>query len=318
MLRAARRPLLTLVVTFAVASLIFIGQVRRPKMYEAEVGLLITEGAFSSDGRPRPRGELRAFIGRAALAAPQLESVIQRHDLGRILGATSSDDAVVRVRNLIWVQVSHDYFEVYREVSDPPRSARVTIGFAAPDPALALAVAQDLGRLVAETQTAREAETAAMRVDELRVLAEAASGRAKARSEELEETRRAMSQQPSAPSRLDVDRLAEIVQAAKNTAKAAAADVVEAQLQAQAVRQIGGLVEVVDPGVPLWQSVPRGRRLLNQAAISLFFAVFLAVFLVGALDPTIRDEQDLSRAGFRPLGRIPVGGAPAVRDGVVQ
>ena len=72
--RCWHRPYLTLAVTLLLAAGLFTVQIRRPKLYKAEVGLLIIEGAFAADGRPRPRGELRSFIEAAVLAAPRLVS----------------------------------------------------------------------------------------------------------------------------------------------------------------------------------------------------------------------------------------------------
>jgi len=104
------------------------------------VGLLITEGAFAPDGRPRPRGELVGFINQAAFADARLGDLIGKHDLVRRLGATDRADALARMRKLIEVHTWHDYFEGYRQGDDPPRTVRVSIGFSAPDPETALAV----------------------------------------------------------------------------------------------------------------------------------------------------------------------------------
>lgn len=274
-------------------------------MYDAEVGLLVTEGAFASDGRPRPRGELRSFINRTAFTTAHLEALIRKHDLARKLGGSSSANVEPHVRRLISMETWHDYFEGYRQSSDPPRSARVTIGFTAPDPALALAVAQDLGKLVAETQAARLAEAANQRVEDLRILADAAGARAKTQRMEFERERWQESLEPTAGSRLRINNLSTAASAAQLAAHEATTRLVEAQLQMQATRQMGGLVEIVDPGLPLWQTASRARRLANQAILSAFLAGLLAVILVGAFDTTIRDEQDLRRIGIRPLGTVP-------------
>jgi hypothetical protein len=312
--RSAHRPFVTLAVALVLGGFVFV-QVRRPKMYEAEVGLLITEGAFAADGRPRPKGELRTFIDEVVFAAPRLEALVRKHDLVDKLGGSSQTATVARVRRLVEVNTWHDYFESLRQPTGPPRSVRVTISFSAPDPALALAVAKALGELVAETQTARESEAAAARVEGLRVVAEGAAARARDRHEELDQARRS-SMESTAISRSRVDQLVRAAGAADDASKTAAANLFEAQLRARAVHQVGGLVQIVKPGLPFFQTASRGRRLANQVALASLLGFFFAVILVGAFDPTVRDDGDLRRAGFRPLGRVPVGGHHSSHAGV--
>jgi hypothetical protein len=296
----------TLVLTLVLAAMIFAMQARRHKMYAAEVGLLITEGAFATDGRPRPRGELRAFINEVIFVTARLQNLISKHDLVKRLGGTGQADTVDRLRNLIEVNTWNDDFEGYRQRDDLPRSARVTIAFSAPDSALALAVARDLGELVAETQTARELEAAVARVDGLRVIAENATARAARQDEYLARERDLSLRQPSTYWDLRLRQLAQSARFASQYARGAAADLFDAELQVRNLRDFRRLVQVVDPGVPPWQAVSRGHRLSRQAAVALLLAGFLAVILVGAFDPKVLDDQDLLRAGLRPLGRVPV------------
>jgi hypothetical protein len=286
--------------------MIFAVQVRRPKMYAAEVGLLITEGAFANDGRPRPRGELRAFINDGIFVAARLESLISKYDLDMKLGGAGQADTVARLHNLIEVNIWNDDFLGYRQRDDRPRSARVTIAFSAPDAALALAVARDLGELVDDTQTARESEAAAARVSGLRVIAESATARAASQTELLAREKEDALTQPNRYLDLRVHQLAQAVRVAKEYSRAVAADLFNAEVQARDLRSIRRLVQVVDPGDPPWQTVSRSHRLMRQAAQSLLVAVFLAAILVGAFDPKVLDDQDLRRAGLRPLGRVPV------------
>jgi hypothetical protein len=314
--RARHRRFVTLSLTLVLAGMFFAVQVRRPRKYEAEVGLLITEGAFAADGRPRPRGELRAFINHAISVAARLEGVISKHDLRKKLGGSSQADTVDRVRKLIEVHTWHDYFEGYRQRMDPPRSVRVTIGFSAPDPSLALAVARDLGELVAETQTAHESEVAAAHVDGLRLLAETAAARAADQYQQLGRAREEAWGHPSGAEDLRLRQLGHAAKVAEDASKSAAVNLVDAQIQALAVRRIGGLVQVVDPGLSLSDTVSRAERLVRWAVLSLFAAIFLAVILVGAADPTILDEQDLRRAGLRPLGSLPVSSGRSSGAGV--
>lgn len=306
--RARRWPLVTSGLALGIAAILFVVQARRPTLYSAEVGLLITEGAFAADGRPRPRGELRAFVTRTILGMGNLEALIREHRLVSRLGEASESATIDRMRQSIEVYTWHDDFEGYRQTVDPPRSARVTIGFSAPDPELALAVASALGTLVAETQIAREADTIAARVETLRMVAEGESIRAAGLRAQLDKARREASNQSAGGSTLPDERLERASQAAEASWKSAAAELVDAQLQAHAGRQAGSLVQVVDQGVPFWRNLPRRQRQARQAAVSIVTGLFLAVVLVGAFDPRIRDERDVLRMGLRPLGSVPAYG----------
>jgi hypothetical protein len=304
--RARRRLFVTLGLTLVLAAMILAVQARRHKMYEAEVGLLITEGAFDTDGRPRPRGELLAFINDVIFATARLESLISKHDLVKRLGGAGQADTVARLRKLVEVNIWNDDFLGYRRRDDQPRSVRVTIAFSAPDSALALAVARDLGKLVAETQTARVSEAAAARVDGLRAIAESAAARAASQNEQLVREQDAATSPQSGYLDLRLHQLARAAKMAEAASRAAAADLFDAEVQAREIRGSDRLVQVVDPGAPVWATVSGSMRMVRLAALSLFLAVFLAVILVGAFYPSVFDEQDLRRVGLRPLGRVPV------------
>jgi hypothetical protein len=304
--RARRRPWVTLGLTLVLAGIFVAVQARRPKMYTAEVGLLITEGVLKSDGHPRPHGELRAVIDDAIFVTARFEEMVDKHDLVKKLGLSSKAVAVAKVKKLIEVEVWQDYFDSYRRSTDPPRSAHVTIGFSAPDPETALAVARDLGELLAAAQIARESDAAAARVAGLRAIAESAAARAVRQNERARRERENLVTRPGERLAPAPEQISFATRAADQTARAAAVELFDAQLQIREIRNPGRLVQVVDPGISLWQKVPLRARLVRQAEVSLVLALFLAVVLVGALDPTVRDEQDLRRVGLQPIGSIPV------------
>jgi murein DD-endopeptidase MepM/ murein hydrolase activator NlpD len=257
---------------------------------------------------------LLGFIDRAVFTAPRLEALATNYDLVRKFRAPNQEVAVDRMRQHIDVGIWQDYFADYRQGQDPPRTVRVTIEFSAPDPETALAVARDLGQLVAETQTQREADSAAESVKGKRILAESAAARANSLHEEFERMKVDALEQPGGNAYVGLQRMKAAVQAADAASAALAGDLVDAQLRERAIRQVGHLVQVVDPGAPLWSTLSRAERLAGQGALSLGLGIFLAVFLVGALDPTIRDEQDLRRVRIPYLGNIPASTDDIVRE----
>jgi len=150
-------------------------------------------------------------------------------------------------------------------------------------------------------------------VNGLRVIAESAAARASSQKELLDRQKEEALRQPNRYLDLRVQQLALALQVTKEYARAAAADLFDAEIKTRDARSIQRLVQVVDPGVPLWKTESRSHKLLRQATLSLLVAVFLAVILVGALDPTVLDDQDLRRVGLLPLGRVPVSGGSSSR-----
>lgn len=303
--RSRHRPLVTIGLTLVLAGVFFAVQARRHRMYSAEVGLIITEGVLTREGQPRPRGELRAFINNAIFVTARLETLVDKHDLVKKLGVPSRALAVANVRKFTDVSVWQDHFESFRQSADPPRSARVTIGYSAPDPATALAVARGLGEIVAETQTARETDAAVARVAGLRAIAENAAARAARQSEYAWRERENALRLPGDLPRHEPTHVSS---AAQQAARAAAVELFDAQLQSNAIRESGRLVRVVDSGIPMWQTMSPRARLVRQGGLALLLAVVLSMILVGAADPTVRDDQDVHRVGLRLLGSIPVCG----------
>lgn len=276
-------------------------------MYEAELRLLISEGAFTDDGRPRPSGELREFVRRAVFAPTHLDPLIEKHDLVARLKADDLDGARSKIRKLLEINTGFNYFESYRESSDPPRTARVTATFSAPDPTLALAVARDVGQIIAETQTARAAEIADAQVEGLRILADETAGKLVDLEKQLDRAKEAATGQANPLLEGYLQQLTQQMRVAEAATERVEADLVDAQLRARSIRQAGPLVQVVDAGLPFWRAAPRAERLLRQGMVAIVAAAIAALLLVGAFDPTVLDEGDLRRAGLKAIGSLSVG-----------
>ena len=302
--RARRRPVLTLGLALVLALGFFAVQARRRQMFEAEVGLLISEGAFAADGRPRPPGELRAFINRAIFTKDHLDTLVRKHDLVTKLQAGSLEGAKSRLRKLVEIETWHDYFEGYRDHLDPPRSARAAITFSAPDPALASAVVRDIAEIVIETQTQQATDIGNARMEGLRLLAENAAGRAVDLEKQLLRVREEAFSDRSPITNDDLLQLSKLVQVAQSSARGAEAALVDAQLGTRAVRQLGDLVHVMDRSNSFWSAISPRARLTRQIILSLLLAGLAAIALIGALDPTVLDEEDIERAGLVPIGTV--------------
>jgi hypothetical protein len=227
---------------------------------------------------------------------------MKRHQLGgkvARVGQDASDRNGVRVEAHVW----DDEFEDHRYV-DPARSIPVTITISAAEPSLAVAVAQDVGELVAQVVASLQSEAAAALAKELRARFETAVAEAARQNELLEgESAHAVGRHDRDPD-LHMLGIAQGARMAEQRASIAAAALIEAQMQASDGGQSGHLVHVLDPGVPFWRDTARGGRLAREVTLSLGLAVVLATILVGAFYPSVMDEQDLLRVGLTPLGKV--------------
>src|SRR5262249_49114050 len=127
-------------------------QARKPPLYRARVGLLMTEGTLNDDDRPMPQGEIKNFIERVALSTPNLFEIVKRYNLVERRDGGSPVLSGAAMRKRIEVVVFEDYFSDFRTRNGPARSARIAITFSANRPGVAEKVVRDLGELVVDAE----------------------------------------------------------------------------------------------------------------------------------------------------------------------
>ncbi len=161
--RGAGRSVTTLVVG-ALAALAVVGivVVLEPP-YEPRYLLRVVETDRDPGTMPRPRRELRQYVLDAVFTSDALFGVIQKHDLYPGLMRHSRRAALESFRDDTDVDVYRNYFVEARAAHEAPRSARIAVRYRSDDPAVALAVTRDLGKLIVERERAdrtKEAEQA--------------------------------------------------------------------------------------------------------------------------------------------------------------
>ncbi|MBE7478444.1 MAG: hypothetical protein HS104_00410 [Polyangiaceae bacterium] len=111
---------------------------------------------------PRARRQLAEYVREGILTSEALLGVMERHDVYPTLRRSNPPAAIESFREDIDIEVHQNYFLEERTVADAPRSARLVLSFRAKEPALALAVTRELGRLVVEReQNARKQQAQA-------------------------------------------------------------------------------------------------------------------------------------------------------------
>jgi hypothetical protein len=152
--RALVRLRTTLAVTALLALAVVVFRAQQHRSFRAEVIFRVTEGDIEFRTSPRANKDLKDFVSGTAFATPRLLEVIRRHGLYRKKMAADPLKAVESMREDIEVEVARNYFMIERGPDDPPRSAVVSIEYRGGDPDTALAVVQDLARLVEDQESA--------------------------------------------------------------------------------------------------------------------------------------------------------------------
>ncbi len=309
--RAARRPVLTLGLAFALTAGAVHLRTRKPPTYEATIIMAITEGGhdITQKNAPRPPAQLKAYMSDVALSSSRLEQVMVDHDLYPSLRRLDMKKAIDAFREDIDIDVYNNYFLLERSPNDPPRSARVAVTFVAGRQHIAQDVVHALGALVVEEEahsrqdaTARAAASAADGVETLRAdlleqraavtrlelsFAHAKGDDALALEVELENRRRELR---AAQDRLDKAGLEQL----------------DLDLRARMeARDLGLRFEIAEETLDV-SGLPLGRKKLAFLIVAvLAIALPLSAVFVGAFDTRIHDLEDVRRLGMVGVGHVP-------------
>jgi uncharacterized protein involved in exopolysaccharide biosynthesis len=266
-------------------------RLRHPPIYEVTAGLRVTEGALGAseaDSEELGTGALRTHIQQLAFSRPHLFALMARHPES-FPPQGDKELALETLRGRIDVEITQNEFMEWHERDDPPRSVRVHISYRDPLPAPAWAIANELARLVIDTERARAQETRGRE----RAAADAALSHAGDRLEAAEAAGLSSVAQPKAGAAARL-RLLEV-----------AREATDANLLAQAAGGDQTLrFEITDEGrIP--RPYTRVGALVRGAVI---FVVLLTVgwLLAGAFDPRVLLAGDLTISGLAVLGALPL------------
>ena len=268
----------------------------RHVVYSAQVVLWATAGrpettADSDAGM----GKLRGYIREWAFTGDHLLEVMGRYEHEFPGVSARPAEAIESMRRATEVKVASSDFIEDRAADDPPPSARITVGYTAATPELALALARELARLVVSSALSRQGEIAT----------HAAAGTAAALKKS--ETSFEETFQGGSDGTLDRAQLGSALRAAEAARaglRAAVIAATDATLASRTDADNGTIrFNVVD-----WGQAPplRSKALFAEELIALFSIGLLAsCLLAGAFDPRILDRSDLTDAGLTVLGQVP-------------
>jgi hypothetical protein len=237
-----------------------------------------------SEGQTMARGELgvgalRAHLRELTFTRGRLTDMIKSHPAEFPGAARDPDGALEDLMERIQVDISPGDFIEERQESDPPRSARVTVGFTASKPDVAWRITQALTDLMIDSAVARQRAA---------LLREQAGAQSAVERAQLHSDDTTIAKPHSVALRL----------------KATEAQAAAVQLGLRAAEEQQALrFELVDPGrVP---DLATRSSLIGDGIATFAIALLAACLLAGALDPRVVDSGDVTALGIPLLGQLP-------------
>lgn len=304
--RAKRRWFLVLLVTSALAGLLVVRELRKQRFYESTIVLTATEGEQSEDAVAHTTIRLQDHVYHAVFTDKVLTELMVKYEFRPDLQKSNPRFALEQFRDLIDVEIYKNEFTLPRFPESPPRSARIGISARYPDPDIALALTRDLGDLVIQ----RDADIRRERFEaHLRVANDMVSLTSQEVDRLVSEVEYALAAEETIP-----DRRGEFKVKADSAARAlvaAQARLTEAEGTKQKLQRSKNAdsqslelsYDRADWGAP--ERRENRTWLLIRTILFGFFGLLPIVALtVGAFDPRVYDENDVSRLGLKSLGRV--------------
>jgi len=300
--RARTRPVRTLGITLLLSLAMVAWRVHRPRTYPARVVLRVTEDNVDSAVQPPLQRQLRQYVADVVFSTTRLWKVLKTLEPGRDLEAA---------RDNLEVEVYRNEFVAAREADQPPRSARIAIGYRSRDPQVAAEVVRRLGQLVADEETRVRTEQVAALEQAYAHAAADAQAALDACRQDIAKTELAL----AAPALTGTDRAGlqvELVELKRQEEalqwRLSEADQRKAVVDLRAhleSQRLGLRFEVVDLTPPARVTLVERFELVLIGLIAFTLLLPLVVVAVGALDDRVYDLEDVRRLGLEPAGHVP-------------
>ncbi len=309
--RVRVRPWPVILVTLALTALVVWRFGLKPRLYTADVVLVLHEGALANpDDSTIPFDQLKDYVSHVLLPDVEVEKIIEKRAPGRIarVGAPFALSTFYdRVEILIWKN-SFAYYD--EEDANAQKSARIGIEVSDEDPDVALDVARDLSRIAIATHDAQRrtlttelADTVTSMRDAVnQELAEASSRRAEKQAAVDDAKAAGNNGRASAllveVATLDqqIKRLSDRMKAIEISPDTLAEQVTEAGL--------GTRISMADQFKP--EKVEQSWILIAMLAAVVGTMTMIGASLVfGSFDARVHDTEDVARLGLPVLGHVP-------------
>jgi len=295
--------LITGAVTYKIAT--------KPRIYEADVVLALTEGSLAQSKHSIPFDQLKGYVSSVLMPDAKLIKLVEKRNLHRLRKKFGDQYALTELRDQIEIEIWRNSFLYYdAEDANTQKSARIGLTVIEGDPDLAFDIAHDLASIVIESHEEQRQKIADDLAREVKLMRETMLSRLAAAENAL-----TIKQTAAAMARKDgKEGLAAALQV-DITALAAERKHIEGQLSA--IRQSPELFADRNTRAGLDTSIAvveerRPERQEQSAFVLVMIVVVVgtvafigsAVF-IGAFDSRVHDTDDVSRLGLPVLGHVP-------------
>jgi hypothetical protein len=309
--RTAIRPLPVILLAALITAAVTYKIATKPRIYEAEVVLALTEGQAETSKRLIPFDQLKSYVAHVLMPDAKLLDLIEKRNLHRLRKKFGNQYALTELREQIEVEIWRNTFLTWDEGdADVQKSARIGLTVIEGDPDLAYDLAHDLASIVIESHEEQRQRIADELAHEVKLMREGLSAR-------LTEVLGLISmKQTEAASALQSGKTG-LVAALQVDISALAAERKRLEEQMLAVVQSPEAFadQTTRAGLDTTLTVV-GERKPERQEQSAFVLIMVAVVVgtgallgsavfIGAFDSRVHDTDDVTRLGLPVLGHVP-------------
>lgn len=295
--------LITALVTYKIAT--------KPRIYEADVVLALTEGQMTQSKRSIPFGELKEYVSTVLMPDAKLIELIERRNLHRLRKRFGAQYAVTELREQLEIEIWKNSFMYYDEDDrHAQKSARIGITVLEGDPDLAFDIAHDLASIVIDSHEEQRQKIGDELAREVKLMRETMTARLLTveHSITVKQTAAEMARQsgkPGVAAAMQVD-LAALDAERKHVQKELAAIAASPEMFADRTTRAGldTTLSVVEERRPERPESNAFVLIIVAVVVGIGALLGSAVF-IGAFDSRVHDTDDVSRLGLPVLGHVP-------------
>jgi hypothetical protein len=321
-LRFRVRPLPVLLLAALVTGGLAYKIVNKPKLYEADVVLALTEGAEFPGKSGIPFDQLRAYVTSVLMPEARLLKLIEDRNLYRLRHRLGPQWAVGELWGQVEVEIWKNSFVYYdQEDYRARKSARIGLTVADSDPDRALVLVRDLASIIIQTHEEERQKVATALSAKVAMMREALSKKLSELGTVLSVTQAALAE----ATRAGDARLAAALYTELNSIARAEKDA-EDQLSVilKSPEAVADQLTAAGLGIRIDLVEERRPERSEQSWLALAITLFIigtgalvgATLFLGAFDPRVHDTDDVARLNLPVLGHVP--GFPGDRVGSLR
>lgn len=309
--RFAVHPIPVLLLAVAITAAVTYRIATKPRIYEADVVLALTEGQLASSTRSIRFDELKDYVFEELLPDAKLIKLIERRNLHRLRKKFGDQYALTELRDQIEVEIWKNSFMYWSEEdANAHKSARIGLTVLENDPDLAFEIAHDLASIAIESHEAQRQRIGDDLAHEMKMMRESMGARlagvenAIVVKQTAAELARQNGKQGLALA-LQVDLTA--LNAERNhlrTQLTAIATSPELFADRSTRAGLDTKLAIVEERRPDRQEHSAFVLIMVVVVVGTGALIGSAVF-IGAFDSRVHDTDDVSRLGLPVLGHVP-------------